>query len=125
MKKENVVILGASDKLDRYSYKAWQLLKQYGHVPILINPILKDIEGTKCYVNLESALKDYPVVDTITMYINAEKSSKIIDEMIKVKPKRIIFNPGSENEDIYEKLDQKGIESEEACTLVLLRTNQF
>lgn len=125
MKKEIVMVLGASDKADRYSYKAFHLLRQYGHTPILINPILQEIEGTKCFPDIESALKDHPVIDTITMYINAEKSSKIIQDMLKVKPKRVIFNPGSENQGIYQELDQKGIESEEACTLVLLRTDQF
>lgn len=125
MKKENVIIIGASDKPDRYSYKAFHLLKDYGHQPILINPKLAEIEGTKCYPDILAAKKDYPSIDTITVYVNPEISTKMTDEMLKVAPKRVIFNPGSENAGIYEKLDQKGIESEEACTLVLLRTNQF
>lgn len=125
MKKETVLVLGASDRADRYSYKAFHMLKQYGHTPVLVNPTVKEVEGTKCYADISSALKENPVIDTITMYINDEKSSKIIEEMIKVKPKRVIFNPGSENKEIYGKLDQNGIQYEEACTLVLLRTNQY
>lgn len=125
MKKENVLVLGASDKPDRYSYKAFHLLKQYGHNPILINPTLKEVEGTKCFPDIAAALKENPIIDTITMYINDEKSNKVIEAMIKAKPKRVIFNPGSENNAIYDKLEQNGIESEEACTLVLLRTNQY
>lgn len=125
MKKENVVILGASDKQDRYSYKALVLLKEYGHNPVGVHPSLTEIEGAKVFKDINQAKNYLKDVDTLTIYVNPEISSKISQEIINLKPKRAIFNPGSENESIYNELKKNGIEVEEACTLVLLRTNQY
>ena len=119
---ENVIILGASDKPDRYSFKAYKLLSEYGHKCHLIHPTLSNIEGEKVYSDLEE-IKLRP--DTLTVYINPSLSSKLLDKIIKLNPKRIIFNPGSENPELYPKLNEENIHFEEACTLVLLRTGQY
>lgn len=117
-----VAILGASKNPDRYSYKALKLLKEHGHNPIPINPALDEIEGFPVF----KKLKDIPTkVHTLTMYVNPETSDKLADEILELKPTRVIFNPGSENAKLEEQLQKKGISVERACTLVLLRTNQF
>ncbi len=125
MKKENVIILGASDKPDRYSYKALVMLKEFGHNPIGVHPSLTEVEGSKVFKDLNEAKGKMPNVDTITVYVNPEISTKIVQDLVNTKAKRVIFNPGSENPGIYEELKKHGIESEEACTLVLLRTGQY
>lgn len=122
MKKERVVILGASNKPERYSHKALNLLKDYGHEVVLVHPTLKEIDGLEVYSSL-SQIKGK--VDTLTMYISSELSSKIIGDIIKLRPKRIIFNPGTENAELYNKLLAHSIPFELACTLVLLRSEQF
>jgi predicted CoA-binding protein len=121
-KKEKVAILGASDDPQRYSYKAFKMLQEYGHEPILVNPSLTSIEG----LDVKKSLLEIGVkADTLTMYVNARISSSLEKEILALHPGRVIFNPGAENPALAEKLQDAGIEVEEACTLVLLRTDQF
>lgn len=122
MKNENVAILGASDKSDKYSYKAMLMLADRGHNVYLIHPTLDFIEGRKVYKNL-SEIKE--PIDTLTMYVNPKISSSLEKDILKLNPKRVIFNPGSENIDLEASLKKAGIFSEEACTLVLLTTQQY
>lgn len=122
---EIVAILGASDKPERYSHKAMKLLEHYGHKPLLVHPNLKEIEGHKVYSSLTELSKDFPQVDTLTVYISPMLSNKIIDEIANFKTKRVIFNPGTENDALEAALAKKGVEFERACTLVLLNTDQF
>ncbi|MBL9115202.1 MAG: CoA-binding protein [Verrucomicrobiaceae bacterium] len=122
MKQERVVILGASNKTDRYSYKAMKLLQKHGHQTLLVHPALKEIEGTSVVPSLKQV--EGPV-DTITIYTNASVSSAAYDDIVTLKPARVIFNPGTENPALEEKLANAGIPSEEACTLVLLTTGQY
>jgi predicted CoA-binding protein len=120
--KETVAVLGASDNPERYAHKAFQMLKEYGHRPIPVSPKLKSLEGERAYSTLSEI--DFPV-HTLTMYVGPALSSKLTEEILRLKPGRVIFNPGSENPELEKKLKEKGIPVEEACTLVLLRTNQF
>ena len=122
MKKQTVAILGASEKKERYSYLAFKMLQDYGHTPLPVSPRLKDLEGTPVVASLAHISSP---VDTLTMYVGPDKSSALLQDIIKLKPKRVIFNPGSENPSLQKELAQNGIAVEEACTLVLLRTNQF
>ena len=120
--KEKVAILGASDKPDRYAHKAFQLLRSHGHDAIPVSPKLKELEGVKAY----ASLKDIPYeIDTLTMYVGAAISDKLGEDILQLKPKRVIFNPGSENAVLEEKLRKAGVQVVEACTLVMLRTNQY
>ena len=120
--KQTVAILGASNKPDRFAYKAFQMLKEYGHNPVPVGQNLQTLEGYKVY----EKLADIPVpVETLTMYLRAEISSKIKDEILKLNPKRVIFNPGTENPELVEALEKQGVHIVEDCTLVLLKTNQF
>ena len=119
---ETVAILGASPKPDRYAYKAFELLQEYGHRPIPINPAFADILGEKCY----PAISDAPQpIDTVTLYLGEARSNPLIDDIVAAKPRRIIMNPGAENFALAEKAEAAGIEVVEGCTLVMLRTGSF
>src|ERR1700741_5314603 len=119
---ETVAILGASPKPDRYAYKAFELLKKYGHRPIPINPAFPDILGEKCY----PAISDAPQPrDPVTLYLGEARSPPRIDEIIAAKPRRIIRNPGAENPALAAKAEDAGIEVVEGCTLVMLRIGAF
>ena len=120
--KEKVAVLGASENKSRYSYLAFKMLEEFGHEAIPVSPRLKDLEGKKVYAKLT----DIPgKVDTLTMYVGPEISTALHEEIVQLKPKRVIFNPGSENPALAKSLREAGVGVEEACTLVLLRTNQF
>ncbi len=121
-KTETVAVLGASPKPDRYAYRAMQLLREYGHRAIPVNPAFPEILGETCYAKL-SDLPDR--VDTITMYLGELRSNPMIDEIIAAKPKRIIMNPGAENDDLARKAKAAGIEPIYDCTLVMLQTGSF
>lgn len=117
-----MVVLGASDKPDRYSYKAVELLREKGCNPIPVHPRVNSVNG----VPTRSFISDVSeTIDTVTLYINAKRSSEIADDIIAKKPARVIFNPGAENHDLMKKCEDNGIEAVAACTLVLLRTGQF
>ena len=118
---KQVVILGASDKPERYSNMAFHLLKKYGHTPILVSPNLKELDGMHVHKNLS----EVQASDTLTVYISPATSSLLMDEILNFPAKRVIFNPGSENIDLMNKLREQGKEVVEGCTLVMLRTNQF
>lgn len=118
----NVAVLGASNKPDRYSYKAIQLLQECGHRVFPIHPKIQEIEGMQVF----ATLKDLPEkIHTLTLYVSADISSKMLDEVIACDCDRIIFNPGTENMELKQKAEAAGIKTLEACTLVMLRTKQF
>ena len=119
---ETVAILGASPKPDRYAYKAFELLREYGHRPLPINPALTDILGEKCYPTISDAPKP---IDTVTLYLGEARSNPLIKEIVAAKPRRIIMNPGAENAALAQQAEAAGIEVVEGCTLVMLRTGSF
>lgn len=118
----NVAVIGASDKPERYSYQALTLLKEKGHMVFPVHPRLKAIEGAVVY----PSIKDIPgPIDTVSLYVASDISSRIAEDILKARPKRVIFNPGAENPDLAQKLKEQGIAAIEGCTLVMLRTGQF
>lgn len=117
-----VCVIGASNKPERYSYKAIKLLEEHNHEVLPVHPKLKDIEGIKVYPDISSFESS---VHTVTMYVGAARSTGMQDDLIKLAPQRVIFNPGAENALLMEALKNKGIEVMEACTLVMLHTGQF
>lgn len=119
---ETVAVLGASPKPDRYAYKAFELLREYGHHPLPINPAFDEILGEKCYPTVSNAPGP---IDTVTLYLGEARSTPLVDEIIGAKPRRIIMNPGAENSALAAKAEEAGIEVVEGCTLVMLRTGQF
>jgi hypothetical protein len=121
-KAQVVAILGASPKPNRYACKAFQMLRDHGHQPIPVNPVFDEILGVKCYPKISDAPKP---IDTVTLYLGEARSTPLIDEIIEANPRRIIMNPGAENQALAQKADEAGIEVVEGCTLVMLRTGQF
>ena len=121
-KSESVAVLGASPKPARYAYKAMEMLRQHGHRAIPVNPAFEEVLGETCYRSIADAPKP---IDTVTMYLGKERSDPLIDEIVAAQPRRIIMNPGAENENLAKKAEAAGIEVDYACTLVLLQTGAF
>lgn len=119
MKK--TVVVGASPNPDRYSHKAIQALVEHGYTTLAIG--LK--EGTVSGVHIAKQPEFISDIDTVTLYVGPENQLNWQDTILKMQPRRVIFNPGTENPSFEQLLKNKGIEVEEACTLVLLATNQF
>lgn len=120
--KQRVVVVGASPKPERYSNQAVRLLVQHGHEVVPMHPAAAEIEGiptVSCLADVEGH------VDTITLYISGNRSTALTDSLIRLNPGRVIFNPGTENPTLQAALTERGIDTEEACTLVLLNSNQF
>lgn len=119
MKK--TLIIGASTNPERYSYKAAHKLKQYGHD--IVNVGLK--KGEVAGIEIEPMGPIHADIDTITMYVGATIQKGYFDYILATKPKRIIFNPGAENLELATLATEFGIDTENACTLVLLSTGQY
>lgn len=118
----NVAILGASDKPDRYAYLAFALLREQGHQVFPVNPFLDQIDGIKA----ARSLKELPqTIHTVTVYINKSRSGMVLEELIALGPKRLILNPGAENEALAEAARAAGIEVILGCTLMMLRSGRF
>lgn len=117
-----VAVLGASPKEDRYSFKAVKMLKEHGHSPIPVHPKGHEVLGFTAARSLADIDES---VDTLTVYVNSRISSAALDQILDLKPRRVIFNPGAENPELASKLRDEDIEVVEACTLVMLRTDQF
>ncbi len=121
-RSETVAVLGASPKRERYSNKAVRMLVEHGHRVIPVRPGADSIEGLPAAHRLGEVDQD---VDTVTVYVSPEVSSKLVNEIVSLGPRRVIFNPGAENAALRDALDAVGIETVEACTLVLLSTGKF
>ena len=121
-KSQRVIVIGASAKPERYSNRAVRLLFEHGHEVVPVNPGISSIEDIPVISKLED-LSGH--VDTVTLYVSAERSSVLKDAIIHLHPDRVIFNPGAENPVLLAALEANGIRTEEACTLVLLNTDQF
>jgi predicted CoA-binding protein len=115
------LVIGASQKPDRYSCKAVQLLRSYGHEVIAYGNRAGNIGDVEIFTDWNP---DWSPV-TITLYINPKIQEQFMDRIIALHPRRVIFNPGTENPEFQKLLRQNSIEVEEACTLVLLSTGQY
>lgn len=119
MKK--TLVLGASLNPGRYSNLAINRLVSYGHAVEAVG--LK--KGVVAGVEISTEKEQFKDIDTVTLYLNPKRQVEYYDYIISLKPKRVIFNPGTENPEFYELLRNNNIEIEIACTLVLLGTNQY
>lgn len=121
MKNKKTLVLGASTKPDRYAYKAIQMLVEKGHSVLAIGQQAGEVSGIKIHT------KTIPLknIDTVTLYLNPVRQRDYYNYIIEIKPKRVIFNPGTENPELAQLLKANGIAVEVACTLVLLTTNQY
>ena len=119
MKK--TVILGATDNPDRYANRAANALRQHGHAIVPVGRKAGQTAGTAILTEAPP-LSD---VDTVTLYLNPTNQKPFYDYILELKPKRVLFNPGTENPELEGKLQEAGIAFEEACTLVLLATDSY
>jgi uncharacterized protein len=118
----NVAVLGASNKPDRYSFKAVRMLRDKGHIPYPVHPALAEIDGLPVFHSLSNITVS---LDTITVYVSPQNQQAIASELLNSSARRIIFNPGAENPALADQLRQRGKVVLEAYTLVLLTTGQF
>lgn len=117
------LVIGASENPERYSNMAVKLLNKYGHTVYALGKRAGAIDSIEIATNKHQF--DEKPIDTITLYVNPILQKEYYDDLLKWKPKRVIFNPGTENEELENLLEANGIEPIEACTLVMLKTNQF
>ena len=121
MAEKKTVVLGASDNPGRYSYLAVNRLRRNGHPVVAIGKKpgkVADVEIIKGQVPQTG-------VDTVTLYLNPLHQKMYYDYIVSLNPKRIIFNPGTENDELAVLAQQHGIKTLEACTLVMLSTGQY
>lgn len=119
MKK--TLVIGASEKPERYSNKAIKALRANGHEVVALAPRSGQVDD----VVFETEMKPFEQIDTVTMYVGPRIQEQYMDYIESLQPKRVIFNPGTENELFAERLTKKGIHPEVACTLVLLSIGQY
>lgn len=120
MNKKTVVI-GVSAKQDRYSNKAVHLLRKNGFEVIALG-----FETSKVAdVFIETDWGKYEDIDTVSLYFNPERQKAYYEYILNLKPRRIIFNPGTENKELEHSAQAQGIQTLEACTLVMLNTGQY
>ncbi|MEN9448177.1 MAG: hypothetical protein RJA25_1467 [Bacteroidota bacterium] len=118
---KKTVVLGASPKEDRYSNRAVRMLKKNGHEAIALGFEAKNIDDTV----IETKWKEYENVDTVSLYLNPQRQKEYYNYILSLHPKRILFNPGTENTELEQLAKNNNIQPIEACTLVLLSTGQF
>jgi len=118
----HVAVLGASPKPARYANQVQRLLQELGYKITPIHPKFAEIEGLKVVNTL--AKVEQPI-DTLTLYVGPERLAPQIDELVALQPKRVIFNPGTESKALQQALSAADIKWFEACTLVMLKTDQF
>ena len=118
---KKTVVLGASQNPSRYSYLAVRKLVNHGHQVIAIGKrkgIINDVQIETDHLPLSD-------VDTVTLYLNPMNQREYIDYILSLRPKRIIFNPGTENDILIQSAKENGIEPVLGCTLVMLSTGQY
>ncbi|HNY30800.1 MAG TPA: CoA-binding protein [Fibrobacteria bacterium] len=118
----NVAILGATPKADKYANMAQVKLLAHGHSVVGVNPAQPDLGG----VPVSKSVRELPAgIDTLTVYVGAERSTALAEEILSYGFRRVVFNPGAENPALAARLRERGVETVEGCTLVMLSTRQF
>lgn len=115
------LVVGASEKPERYANMAVRMLREHGHEVVAIG--LR--EGSIGDVAIQTGKPQLEGIDTVTLYVGPQRQEPFMDYVAGLKPRRVIFNPGTENQVFQAKLSEAGIEPVEACTLVMLRTSQW
>ncbi|MFW6366577.1 MAG: CoA-binding protein [Spirochaetota bacterium] len=119
---KHVAIIGASDNPERYAYKAFKKLQQNGYGVIPVHPVLDTIEDVPVVRSLDDIEED---VYAATLYVRPSTGERYIDQINRLKPKKVIMNPGSESDRIEAECSPRDIIVLRACTLVLLSSGQF
>lgn len=118
---KKTIVLGASTNPSRYSYRAVERLNSKQHEVIPIGIKKGAIEG----IDIQNGTPDIDEVDTISLYLNPSRQEQYYDYILGLNPKRVIFNPGTENPVLLNLLKANDIEAEIACTLVLLNIGAY
>lgn len=118
----SVAIIGASHKPQRYAYQCQALLMEKGYPVFPVSGNGREILDVPGYKSISEIGQP---VDTVTLYVNPVRHLPVFQEILAARPRRIIFNPGTESHKLEDMYQDHGIETMRACTLVLLRTNQF
>jgi predicted CoA-binding protein len=121
IKNKKTLVLGASTKPERYAFKAINMLVDKGHSVLAVGQNAGEVAGVK----IQTKAIPLKNIDTVTLYLNPTRQRDYYNYIVETKPKRVIFNPGTENPEFYQLLQLNGIKVEVACTLVLLTTNQY
>jgi predicted CoA-binding protein len=121
MKNKKTLVLGAIAKPEKYAFKAITLLVEKGHSVLAIGQNAGEVAGIK----IQTKAIPLKNIDTITLYLNPARQKDYYNYIVETKPKRVLFNPGTENPELYQLLELNNIKSEVACTLVLLTTNRY
>ena len=116
-----VLVYGASTNPSRYAYIATELLLQHRHEVSLVGIKAGEVLGLTIQLD-QPLLQD---IDTVTLYVGPSNQDGLYDYLKSLAPRRVIFNPGTESPELERELEKVGIQTEEACTLVLLHTGQF
>ena len=116
------LILGASEQPQRYSHRVALRLLEAGEDILMLGKQKGEVKGQPIYTELPA---NHPKVDTITLYVNPSHQENYRDLIFSLKPKRVIFNPGTENLPLMQELNASGVDAFPACTLVMLSTGQF
>ena len=119
--EKKTLVMGASTEPTRYAYKAVKMLQCYGHPVVAVGKKADMLDG----VAIEKEQVHFDGVDTVTLYLNPMNQKQYYDYIVGLNPKRVIFNPGTENPELYALLKENDIEVEVGCTLVMLSVNQF
>ncbi|WP_405292236.1 CoA-binding protein [Algibacter sp. Ld11] len=118
---KKTLLVGASLKPTRYSNMAINKLVAHKNEVVAIGLRTGVVAG----ITIDTELMPYEFIDTVTLYLNPSRQEAYFDYILGLNPKRVIFNPGTENPKFYELLNQNNINVEVACTLVLLSTKQY
>jgi predicted CoA-binding protein len=121
MKAKKTLVMGASTDPGRYAYKAIKMLQRYGHPVAAVGRKEEELDGLK----IEKEMVPFDGVDTVTLYLNPMNQRQYYDYIVELEPQRVIFNPGTENPELFALLKKNGIEIEVGCTLVMLSINQY
>jgi predicted CoA-binding protein len=119
--KNKTLVLGASENPERYSNRAMLKLKSKGYEVVAIGKKAGMVNG----IEIQTQQVKTDDIDTVTLYLNPQHQKPYYDYIVSLKPRRIIFNPGAENEELERIAAKEGIKPLEACTLVLLATGQY
>ncbi len=121
MGNKKTLVLGATTRADRYAYRAVQMLVNKGHEVVAVGRDVGEVSGVHIH-NQKVPLED---IDTVTLYLNPRNQREYYDYIVDASPKRVVFNPGTENPELYQLLRDNHIEIDVACTLILLAINQY
>lgn len=121
MEQKKTLVIGASENPSRYSNMAIKNLQRHGHPIVAIG----NKEGDVGDVHITKETPEMDDIHTVTLYLNPTNQKPYYNYILSLNPKRVIFNPGTENDELIDALRKQGAQALEACTLVMLNTGQF